>query len=251
MPAINPCLVIPVYNHHRPFTALAEKLDQYGIPCLLMDDGSSDEARRLLQSLADRYSWLELHVMPENRGKGVAVCQAIRLAAERGFTHALQMDADGQHDPVHIQSFLTSAQAYPESVICGCRQYQDMPPKRRYGRMLTDIWVWINTLSSTVKDSMCGYRLYPVTATRKLIDQQPVGERMDFDTDILVRLLWQGVPAKNLPVRVSYTPEIESHFDVFADNVRISRMHAILFFGMLKRVPKLLKQRSIARKQHP
>jgi hypothetical protein len=106
--------------------------------------------------------------------------------------------------------------------------------------MLTDVWVTINTLSRCIKDSMCGYRIYPVESTAALIRQSPIGRRMDFDIDIMVRLYWSGVAIIHITTAVIYDNTIASHFDLWADNIRISRMHARLFFGMLRRIPKLL-----------
>jgi len=47
----------------------------------------------------------------------------------------------------------------------------------------------------------------------------------------------------SLSTRVTYPSDGVSHFDVWRDNVRISRMHTRLFFGMLWRAPRLLWRR--------
>lgn len=106
--------------------------------------------------------------------------------------------------------------------------------------MVTDFWVWINTLSFIIKDSMCGYRLYPLAETVALISDTAVGRRMDFDTDILVRLYWRGIAVEQLQIRIRYHGDSVSHFDMLQDNIRISKMHARLFFGMLTRLPGLM-----------
>ena len=115
-----------------------------------------------------------------------------------------------------------------------------MPTGRLVGRYATHVWVWINTLSFDIADSMCGFRLYPLAPTLALLDRARIGRRMDFDTEVIVRLHWAGVPVRNLPTPVRYPSDGVSHFDVWRDNVRISRMHARLFFGMLRRLPRLL-----------
>jgi hypothetical protein len=90
---------------------------------------------------------------------------------------------------------------------------------------------------------MCGLRLYPVAAMLKVWDREHVGRRMDFDTDILVRMYWDGVPLLQVPTRVSYPSDGVSHFAMWRDNARISWMHTRLFFGMLRRLPTLLLRR--------
>jgi glycosyltransferase involved in cell wall biosynthesis len=238
-----PCIIIPVYNHHQKIGAVVERLAAFGVPCLMVDDGSCDECRDLLKSLAVNHRWITLIRQEPNQGKGAAVCLALREAAKRGFTHALQVDADGQHNLDDLPAFLAMGREHPGSVVSGERIYSTVPGNRRYGRLLTDVWVWINTLSGEIRDSMCGYRLYPLAATLQVLDTYPIGRRMDFDTDILVKLYWEGVGVRHVPTAVVYHDEIISHFDLWRDNVRITRMHTALFFGMLRRIPQLLLRR--------
>jgi hypothetical protein len=156
----------------------------------------------------------------------------------------LQIDADGQHDTAQIAGFLAAARARPDAVICGVPRYDASAPlARRAGRWLTHVWVWINTLSLDIADSMCGFRVYPLAPTLALIDEHCPGERMDFDPELLVRLHWRGVPIVNRPTPVTYPPGGVSHFRPWRDNWAISRMHARLFFGMLRRAPVLLARR--------
>ena len=214
------------------------------LPCLIVDDGSGAETALLLDELVARHAWITLLRLPLNQGKGGAVIQGLRQAAALGFTHALQLDADGQHDLADVPRLLAEAREYPQALISGAPVYDESVPKGRlYGRYATHVWVWINTLSLAIADSMCGFRAYPLAATIAMLDRESVGLRMDFDIEIIVRLHWAGVPVRNLPTRVTYPLDGVSHFDLWRDNVRISRMHARLFFGMLPRAPGLLARR--------
>ncbi|HRH16120.1 MAG TPA: glycosyltransferase family 2 protein, partial [Aquabacterium sp.] len=111
---------------------------------------------------------------------------------------------------------------------------------RLYGRYLTHVWVWINTLSLEIRDSMCGYRVYPLQPVVDLLDRVKLGRRMDFDPELLVRLHWRGTAMVSVPTRVCYPLDGVSHFKMLQDNVLISRMHARLLLGMLLRLPLLL-----------
>lgn len=239
-----PCAIIPVFNHQHKIAQVLLGLHQHGLPCIVIDDGSHPACAQVLDDLARAHSWIDLVRLEKNSGKGAAVCSGLALAQRQNYSHALQVDADGQHDLGDVPKFLSEAQQYPAAVISGWRSYDEMPPGRRSGRKLTDFWVCINTLSHTIKDSMCGYRLYPLAATMTLVANHKVGARMDFDTDILVRLYWQGLGVKNLPTRILYHDDVPSHFNIVRDNIRISWMHTRLFFGMLLRVPRLLRQRT-------
>ncbi len=127
--------------------------------------------------------------MTKNSGKGAAVIAGIQHAAKLGFSHAIQVDADGQHALEDIPKFLALATHYPDSVISGQPIYDNSIPKSRlYGRWITHIWVWIETLSFSIKDSMCGFRVYPINPVLRVCAQTELGHRMDFDTEIMVRL---------------------------------------------------------------
>lgn len=232
--------VIPVYNHGGPVVGVVAALRAHGLPVLLVDDASEPGCAAVLDALAQQPG-VTLERLPVNQGKGGAVMAGLRRAAQLGWTHALQIDADGQHDTRDVPAFVAAAVAAPDHFICGCPIYDASVPKARlYGRYATHIWVWINTLSLTVRDSMCGFRIYPLAAVLRCLDGTSIGRRMDFDIEIAVRLVWAGVKVSNLPTRVRYPEDGVSHFRALRDNVLISAMHARLFFGMLWRAPLLL-----------
>ncbi|MET3132929.1 glycosyltransferase involved in cell wall biosynthesis [Oxalobacteraceae bacterium GrIS 1.11] len=237
-----PCIVVPVYDHEHAVGTVVAALLRHGLPCILVDDGSAAPCAQALDALAlaaPQQITLLRHAV--NRGKGAAVLSGIAQAAALGYSHALQIDADGQHDSADLPRFLASAQAHPAAVIAGRPIYDaSVPAARLYGRYATHIWVWINTLSLQIKDSMCGFRVYPVAPVIALARRGALGSRMNFDTDILVRLYWDGLEVVNLPTRVGYPADGVSHFRLWRDNLLITRMHTQLFFGMLWRVPRLL-----------
>jgi glycosyltransferase involved in cell wall biosynthesis len=248
-PVFNLCVLIPVYNHEHAIGAVVGAVLTYGLPCILVDDGSSAACAKVLDQLAAaRPDRIKLVRHSINSGKGAAVLSGFRQAQDAGYSHVLQIDADGQHCVADIPTFLRLAAAHPQAIVAGYPRYDESVPKLRlYGRYLTHVWVWINTLSFQIKDSMCGFRIYPVAPVMALAARQKIGTRMNFDTDILVRLYWEGLDVLNLPTRVSYPSDGVSHFRVWRDNVLITRMHATLFFGMLLRIPRLLSRKRQSR----
>lgn len=240
-------VVIPVYNHGEAIGHMVDGVLAQGQSCLLVDDGSEAGCAAVLDRLAaDRPEQVFLLRLAQNQGKGGAVMAGLREALRRGYSHAVQIDADGQHDPADIPAFLQDAEKHPDTVVIGRPLYDESVPKGRlYGRYATHVWVWINTLSLQIRDSMCGFRVYPLATTVALIDRVEIGRRMDFDSEILVRLHWRGLRMLNRATRVTYPLDGVSHFDVLRDNLRISRMHAKLFFGMLLRLPLLLWRKAM------
>ncbi|WP_373988260.1 glycosyltransferase family 2 protein [Duganella sp. BuS-21] len=245
MAMFKPCIVVPVYNHEHAIGAVVDGLLRHNVPVILVDDGSTAACAAVLDDLASTYAGkVTLVRLPHNQGKGAAVLAGFRRAQAFGYSHVLQIDADGQHQTADVPAFLALASAHPQAIICGHPIYDESVPKARlYGRYATHIWVWINTLSFDIKDSMCGFRVYPVAPVAALAARRSIGRRMNFDTDIMVRLFWDGTQVINLGTRVSYPTDGVSHFRVWRDNVMITWMHTKLFFGMLPRIPQLLARK--------
>lgn len=241
----SPVAVVPVFNHPQAIAGLVAALRGHGLPVLLVDDGSEPGCAAVLRGLAAATpGQVILERLDHNQGKGAAVMAGLREAGRLGYSHALQIDADGQHDPADVPRFLAMARETPAAVINGRPVYDASVPRGRlYGRYLTHVWVWINTLSLEISDSMCGFRVYPLAPTLALLETARIGRRMDFDTEVLVRLHWRGLAVRDCPTRVVYPPGGVSHFRMLRDNVRISAMHTRLFFGMLLRLPRLLARK--------
>lgn len=239
-----PCALIPIYNHGSTIARTVQALRTHGLPVLIVDDGSDEPTRSVLDALVRDTDDVHLLRLPHNQGKGRAISTGLLAAREAGYSHALQIDADGQHDTDDVPRFLDTGRTYPRALVCGTPVYDASVPRARlYGRYVTHVCVWLETLSLAIRDSMCGYRLYPLEATCAEIEHKPPPARMDFDTEIAVRLLWRGMPVANLPTRVIYPENGLSHFRMFRDNLRISAMHTRLLFGMLPRAPRLLWRR--------
>ena len=242
MPSV--CAVIPVYDHEHAVGRMVESLRQQGLTVFLVDDGSGPSCAAELQRLADADAEVRLLRLPENQGKGAAVMAGLAAAASAGFSHALQIDADGQHDPTDLPRFVAAADVDPQSLVCGRPVFDASIPRHRfYLRYLTHVMVWLNTLSFDIPDSMCGLRLYPLSVVLPILTAEPPGRRMDFDSEVLVRLHWRGVRMQWVPTPVRYPVDGVSHFRMVRDNWLITRMHTRLFFGMLRRSPRLLARK--------
>lgn len=247
-----PCIVIPFYNHAGSIAQVVRELkplaSSLGLRGYLVNDGSDASCDSVLNELASsEAAWLHVINYQPNQGKGMAVMTGMEAAFKDGFTHAAQIDADGQHRVADVQTLLQLAQQNPRAMLTGYAVYDASVPKSRlYGRYVTHVWVWINTISLQIRDSMCGLRVYPLTpvldvwrkANQALLIR--IGKRMSFDIEILVHLYWRGVRIINVPVPVTYPLDGVSHFKVWRDNLQISAAHTRMFFGMLPRSPWLL-----------
>lgn len=224
-----PVVIILCRNHGLTVEKVLEGLEPLGLPVIVVDDGSDAVTREALDELAPRCPEMTLLRHEVNRGKGAALTTGLHYAEKEGYTHALQVDADGQHDLADAPTLLESAKRDPNALWSARPLYDESVPKKRLiGRYVTHVWVWIETLSFEIVDSMCGYRVYPIASTLAILKTKHVGQFMDFDTEIMVRLYWKGLRVRFVPSRVIYPEDGYSNFRMWEDNVRISKMHTRL-----------------------
>jgi len=227
-----PCAVVPTYQNPLTVRAVVEGILVHGLPVVVVDDGSDEPGRAACAALAADGLADVLH-RPRNGGKGLAVKEGFARAVALGYTHAFQIDGDGQHDLAQIPEFLAAGARNPEALVIGVPVYDETAPRaRRIARHFTTFWVRLEVGGKgIVEDAMIGFRIYPLEAALAVPSR---ARRMDFDIEILVLMVRAGVPVLNLPVRVRYPTAEEggvSHFKMVRDNARFSMLHARLCTG--------------------
>jgi len=238
------CIVIPHFNHFSQLRDFLPGLPGNHLPVIIVDDGSRPAELSALESLIAEYPAYTLIKHIRNRGKGAAVLSGIYAARAKGHTHILQIDSDGQHDAMQIRHFIEQSQQYPKAIISGAPQFgPDAPKVRVYGRKVTDFFVAIETLSLKVKDSLCGYRIYPLDQVERLIDKYSIAPRMEVDTDILVKASWENMELRFIDTKVIYPQDGVSHFNYLRDNLSLVRLHTRLLVGALFGIPFILFRR--------
>ncbi len=239
-------VLIPVYNHGKACMEVVDTLAPFcqenDIKIILVDDGNGSETKSFLAKICEKHgSLVDLVANEKNCGKGVAFRKGIFHAQERGFTHILQLDADGQHDSSRCGFFFECAEKNPSAMICGYPEYDETAPEcRKNAHKFANMWCEIVTWQGGIVDSLCGFRIYPVDETCRFLKHGHIDSRMGFDIDILIKLIWRGVPFEFHPVRVTYPSDGVSNFHAFRDNVRISWVFTKFCFGMIVRSPLLL-----------
>ena len=219
--------IIPCYRHGTVLGTVLAQLAPFGFPLIVVDDGNDAAEQDLLAQAIAPYPQVTLLRHETNRGKGVAMVTGMTKAQELALSHVIQIDADGQHDVTALPQMLKLSAQEPQALISGLPQYDDsIPTGRLLGRYITHFWVWVETMSFDIKDSMCGMRIYPLPDS--LTQSRLSGHYMDYDTEVMVRLYWQGHPVRFVPVKVSYPQDGHSNFRLFQDNVKISLMHTRL-----------------------
>ncbi|MDQ3038156.1 MAG: glycosyltransferase family 2 protein [Myxococcota bacterium] len=243
MSAFRPCILIPTYDNPRTVRDVVLRVREHLSDVVVVDDGSGPEARAVIEGIG-RDGLAQVHHREANGGKGAAVKSGFAFAHSLGFTHALQVDADGQHALEDIPDLLALARATPDALILGQPEFDGSAPLgRKIGRQITIFWTNLEAGRHVIRDPMCGFRVYPLEAAVRA--SSPCGDRMDFDPEVAVRIAWTGAPVLNVPTRVHYVSRAEggvSHFKLFLDNWLIARMHTRL---MLHRVWCTLRGRPL------
>ena len=238
------CLVIlPSYNSGDQLPRTMRAARPFCHPVWAVVDGSTDGSAAAARSLGgDGYRVIALG---KNSGKGGAVLAAFREAAEAGFSHAIVMDADGQHPAAAIPQFLKLCAENPGHLIAGVPVFgPDAPTERVRGRRVGNFFARLETWGCGAADSLFGFRLYPLKPALHILESTNSGRRFDFDTVLAVRLLWAGVPVINVPVPVRYPPPGEggvTHFRYVRDNVLLTAVHVRLCLEMFLHIPRLLR----------
>lgn len=245
-PAPTHLVIIPSYNTgSRVYTTVTEARAQWQ-PVWVVVDGSNDGTAEGLVEWARKDTGLRVIVLPSNRGKGAAVLAGLREAAHAGYTHALVMDADGQHPADHIRDFMQTSVETPEAMILGVPVFGNEAPRLRVqGRRISNAWARLETLTD-IGDSLCGFRVYPIAPLIRIMSHRRWMRRFDFDPEAVVRLSWAGSISINRPAPVRYLAAAEggvSHFHYLRDNALLTFMHLRLFTGFLLRLPLLLARR--------
>ena len=122
MSDFRPVVIIPSRNHGLTLGGVLEGLAPLKLPVIVVDDASDAESARELDRLAALHPEMTLLRHEVNRGKGGAFLTGLEHAVSEGYTHALQVDSDGQHDladaPALLESARTISSAAQQSDLC-------------------------------------------------------------------------------------------------------------------------------------
>lgn len=216
--------IIPTYNNPLTLKDVVEGVKPFCRDIIVVDDGSDSEGA----DVAGNLEGVLLIRHNKNIGKGPALGSALIRAKELGFTHAVTIDADGQHYPEDIKNLAGVSENEPNVLWVGAREMgcENMPERNTFANKFSNFWFWAET-GIRLSDTQSGFRVYPL---ERLAGIRMFSGRYEWELEILVRAVWMGIPVKNTPVKVYYPPEEErvSHFKPFLDFTRISILNSIL-----------------------
>jgi glycosyltransferase involved in cell wall biosynthesis len=217
------CVVVPVFNHALTIGRVVRQAKSH-FPVIAVDDGSTDGTGGILAAEGG----ITVITLPRNCGKGAALRAGFTEAERLGFTHAITIDADGQHAPGELPGFAAASLRQPAALVIGARDLakERAPWVRRVSNRLSAFWFGVET-GVKLEDSQCGFRCHPLRAIRCL---RVGSQRYAFELELMVRAAWAGIPIVTHPVSADYAAPTSrlSHFRPLLDTARISLLHARL-----------------------
>ena len=228
--SIRICALVPTYNNAGTILDVLRRVHKVMRSIIVVDDGCTDDTASLIASL-DFSVTVVRHAT--NQGKGRALASGFRKAIEMGFTHALTIDADGQHYPEDIPLLVRALEVRPNALIVGSRQFTDanMSGKSKFANRFSNFWFRLQT-TVNLPDTQTGMRIYPL---QQLYGLRLLTSRYEAELELLVFAAWHNVPLVPVPIRVYYPPQNErvSHFNPARDFTRISILNCFLCIGAL------------------
>lgn len=216
-------VVIPLYNHGATVRDVALRCLRHHPHVVVVDDGSNDGG-------ADTLTDLPLTIIRHqvNRGKGAAILSAAAEAGQRGCSHIITVDADGQHLPEDLPLFLQAISSAPMAIYVGWRDFAvaNVPTSSRFGRQFSNFWLRVET-GCKLADVQSGFRAYPLAVLQQL---SFTDSRYSFEVEVLVKGCWAGIPLRDIAIQVYYAPSAErvSHFKKIRDNLYLSWLNTRL-----------------------
>jgi glycosyltransferase involved in cell wall biosynthesis len=221
---VKTCVIIPTYNNAATLAALIKDVAGFIDDIIVVNDGSTDNT----VDVVTNFPSVHFISYSKNVGKGWALQKAFAYAIEKGFTHAISIDSDGQHFAKDLPAFINKAKENPNAIIIGARNMEQasVPGGSSFGNKFSNFWFKVET-GISCPDTQSGYRLYPLQALK---DMRFITRKYEFEIEVLVRTAWKGVDVVSVPVTVYYAPKAErvSHFRPYKDFFRISILNTIL-----------------------
>lgn len=206
--------IIPAYNEAGKIGEVVSAASKH-LPILVVDDGSRDETAQIAESAGAK-----VFRQNPNQGKGLALRAGFLHAIEAGFQAVVTLDADGQHDPNEIPTFLTAFRDTRADLIIGERDFTQIPPIRRMANSLGK-WSFSWAVGQPISDNQSGYRLISSRMMKAVLGSRESG--FEFEVEMIVICIQRGYRLEGVPIRTIYGGE-GSHIQPLKHTLEFTRM---------------------------
>ncbi len=216
-------VVIPAYNEAPTVHDVVARAQRHCRNVIVVDDGSTDDTSAVLAGL-------EITVLrnEENLGKAGSLWRGFQAAMAEGAAGVLTLDADGQHAPEEIPSFIAASLGNPDALVLGVRRRDQRKTSiwRYAANRVADFWIsW--AAGHSIDDSQSGFRLYPVSFLRRLHISHGRPRSFVFESEVLIEAGRNGMTIATVDVGVApRSGPSPSHFRPVMDIAKITLMVA-------------------------
>ncbi len=225
-------VVVPCYNEEGRLPRTIEQIEHYldgkraSYELILVDDGSADGTRRVMDAAAERHEGVRVEALPRNRGKGRAL--AVGVQAAKG-DEILLTDADLSTPIEELDKLETALRdgagvAIASRAMRGSRVEISQPLYRVLMGKCFNLIVQAVLLPG-IWDTQCGFKLFRADiAHRVFADLSTDG--FGFDPEVLYRARKQGVRIVEVPVvwrnsAPTKVSAVRSSFDMLRHVIRL------------------------------
>lgn len=190
-------IMIPAYNEaeniERVVKNIVENYPQYDY--VVINDGSTDDTRKVCAR-----SGFNLLDLPVNTGLSGAIKSGMRYANYYGYDYVVQLDGDGQHDPVYIQKLFEVMEQSEADIVIGSRFKTKKKPvtMRMLGSQMITAAIYLTTKGKYIGDVTSGMRLF----NKRMIKQFGYDMHYSPEPDTLAYLLNCGVKIEEVQVEM-------------------------------------------------
>ncbi len=150
---VNEAIIIPAYNEGKTIFEVITNTKKFASNIIVVDDGSRDNTAAEATRAGAK---VVRHKV--NLGKGAALKTGCDYALKQGAEKIITLDADGQHDPKEIPSFISALDQH--DIAFGSRKAPESMPKvfKLGNKVITQTLQMLYGVR--VEDSQCGYRSF-------------------------------------------------------------------------------------------
>jgi len=225
-------IVVPCYNEEQRLPRTIEQIERYlagegvSYELILVDDGSSDGTRTIMDAAAERNPAVRLEALPQNRGKGRALAEGVAVA--RG-AEILVTDADlstpiEELDKLRAELGKGAGVAIASRALKGSRVEVSQPIYRVLMGKAFNLLVQAVLLPG-IWDTQCGFKLFRGDIAHEVFAELTT-DGFGYDPEVLYRAKKRGVKITEVPVvwrnsAPTKVSPIKSSLDMFRHVLRI------------------------------
>lgn len=199
------CALIPAYNEEATIGPIIQETKKHIDAVFVINNGSTDNTARIAREYG-----ASVKDYNAKRGYGAAQYAGQQFAINQGYEYILQLDADGQHNPIYIPKLLAAMQSGDYDIVLGSRflttSYKNLSIARKSGIVFFS--KIISILGRTqVTDVTSGFKIYKASSLKKLSkpsDINPAIEQM-------MEMAKKGMKIKEIPIEMPNRNTGNSH----------------------------------------